>query len=162
MKNGKIIKGVGFDWDGRGQRAMDAIAEAANDDGRLEEVPWGAAMHADPGVIKCPTCDTAHWTEGEIMECADCGQWFGVNGENRKKLYSSARKELPRYGLDASLADDPVKARELLRKKARNTISHGGPCGGNEVQMAGRALLLAVLWLIVEGCPDEPIEEFES
>lgn len=40
-------------------------------------VNWGAAHIADPGVKKCPGCDTFVWNEGSIMECPDCHTQFG-------------------------------------------------------------------------------------
>jgi hypothetical protein len=155
MKSGKIIQGEGFDWQA-GRRAQDAIAATADEHGRVDgAAAMGAALMADPGVCHCPVCETYLWAEGEVLECPTCQAWLKPQGS---VLVTTARRELPRYGLAAELAEDPVEARELLGQRARGVLATDGPCGGNEVELSGAACQLAVLWMIVEGSPDELIE----
>ena len=156
MKHGKIIKGEQFDWK-QAEAAQRTLIEAAGVSGRLEQTSQtlAAAMRADPGVCKCPMCLEYLWREGEILECPECQSWFAVRSG---KLVTSPRRQLPRFGLDPKLADSPEKARERLNAASRAVLTEDGPCGGNEVSMSAAAFRLAVLWMVVEGQPDEIIE----
>lgn len=68
-----ILEGKGFDWEA-GNRAQEKVAEAAEEG----EVNWGAAMLADPGVMKCPGCGVYLDREGKKVECPDCGHVWVV------------------------------------------------------------------------------------
>lgn len=74
MKHPIIIDGPAFDWE-EGERNG---AQAVDDDGNVN---WGAAMCADPGVMKCPGCAEYLWAEGWTAKCPDCGhEWRTRDG----------------------------------------------------------------------------------
>jgi Zn finger protein HypA/HybF involved in hydrogenase expression len=66
MKHAIVIGGSSFDWD-HGKKAMDNVITK---DG---QVNWGAAMAADPGIIKCPKCGEYFWKEATLLKCTECG-----------------------------------------------------------------------------------------
>jgi len=59
----RVLAGDQFDWE-EGERAMGRIVDEGG------EISMGAAMAADPGVTRCPTCGTYHWREGTKRQCA--------------------------------------------------------------------------------------------
>ena len=69
MERAKILEGMPFDW----EEGRDAMTNAVRSDG---SVNWRAAMYADPGVTKCPGCETYYWAEGTRLECLKCGTQF--------------------------------------------------------------------------------------
>ena len=156
MKHGKILKGEPFDWKAA-EQANETLAEAADENGRLDpdEVPWGAAMMADPGVCKCPDCQEILWREGEVLECPECQTWLFVRSG---KPATTASKYLERYGYGDLT---PNRAQELLGQKTVRILAQGAPCGGNEVSMSGAAFQISALWLLSEGRGDEFIEVVE-
>jgi len=44
-----------------------------------ENVNWGAAFYADPGVSKCPGCEEYYWWESDKLQCPSCGTTWDTN-----------------------------------------------------------------------------------
>jgi len=65
MKEVEILEGEPFDW----KQGAEAMNHVQREDG---SVNWRAAACADPGVIKCPKCDTYYWAEGTKVRCTEC------------------------------------------------------------------------------------------
>lgn len=149
MKHGKILKGKPFDWK-TAEKANETLAEAADGDGRLDpdQVPWGAAMMADPGVCKCPICGEILWHEGEVLECPECGAQFFVKS---RRMATTARKFLELHHKDEALDG------ESLHKCAVAVLAQGDPFAG-ENRLGWEAVELAALWLCLNGYGDEFIE----
>lgn len=72
MKRLTIIEGRRFDWQ-QAEREVDAEIKTHG------EMTYRAAFMADPGILSCPFCDTMHWHEGTVVECAECGQRFNAD-----------------------------------------------------------------------------------
>ncbi len=77
MQRAKIVEGKPYDWDS-GAEAMRNVVSA---DGQIN---YKAAMCADPGVTKCPKCETYYWAEGVKLQCLKCDEIFSTYGKTAK------------------------------------------------------------------------------
>jgi Zn finger protein HypA/HybF involved in hydrogenase expression len=71
MQRPIILEGKPFDWDEGGKNMLNAVDKDGN-------VNWRAAMSADPGVMRCPSCDEYLWKEGKKVKCPKCSLIFEV------------------------------------------------------------------------------------
>jgi len=63
-------------WQFNYDNAKEAAENAVDDEGNVN---WWAAMAADPGVTKCPGCDTEYFRDAEKLECPECGTQWNVD-----------------------------------------------------------------------------------
>jgi hypothetical protein len=84
MKSPIILEGRPFDWEFGNEASKHILNEdeALTAEVHEEEAPinWGAAMCADPGVMKCPGCGAFLWNEGDRVRCPDCGHEWRTDG----------------------------------------------------------------------------------